>query len=54
MINEKTKITVKSHGNTYTLEGDFIDIDDWVEVFSKVLYNVDFNPETIKEAFGKQ
>ena len=54
MINEKTKITVESHGNTYTFEGDYTSIDDWVQVFSKVLYNVGFHPETIKEAFGKQ
>jgi len=46
------KITIEAYGKTYTLEGDWTNIDDWEEVFTKVLYCVGFEKETIKELFA--
>jgi hypothetical protein len=39
---------------TYTLGRDntYESIEDWVDVFKKVLYLVGYHPETIKEVFN--
>ena len=41
---------------TFTIERDntYETLDDWVDVFKKILYNAGFPPETINEVFGEE
>ena len=41
---------------TYTIERDntYEGLDDWVDVFKKILYLVGFHPDTIREAFNEE
>ena len=59
----ETKITIKikdetgsfSKTETFIIKRDstFEGIDDWIEVFKKILYCVSFQEETVNDAFGE-